>query len=73
MQSKMIPLESMEAKRLNVEVAKHIRDKSVSMSMELANRLGEAPVCKGYGRRNATLQAIAPTVSSATILGQVSQ
>lgn len=73
LQSKMIPFESMEAKRLNVEVAKHIRDKSVSMSMELANRLGEAPVCKGYGRRNATLQAIAPTVSSATILGQVSQ
>ena len=28
---------------------------------------------KGYGRRNATLNAIAPTTSSAFILGQVSQ
>ena len=28
---------------------------------------------KGYGRRNSTLNAIAPTTSSAFILGQVSQ
>ena len=28
---------------------------------------------KGYGRRNATLNAVAPTTSSAFILGQVSQ
>ena len=28
---------------------------------------------KGYGRRNTTLNAIAPTTSSAFILGQVSQ
>jgi ribonucleoside-diphosphate reductase alpha chain len=30
-------------------------------------------VLKGYGRRNATLNAVAPTTSSAFILGQVSQ
>ena len=35
--------------------------------------LGEPEVLKGYGRRNATLNAIAPTTSSAFILGQVSQ
>ena len=34
---------------------------------------GEPKVLKGIGRRNATLNAIAPTTSSAFILGQVSQ
>jgi ribonucleoside-diphosphate reductase alpha chain len=39
----------------------------------LAERFGEPKVLKGYGRRNTTLNAIAPTTSSAFILGQVSQ
>ena len=34
---------------------------------------GEPTVLKGYGRRNTTLTAVAPTTSSAFILGQVSQ
>ena len=34
---------------------------------------GEPEVLKGYGRRNTTLMAIAPTKSSSFILGQVSQ
>ena len=34
---------------------------------------GEPELLKGYGRRNTTLNAIAPTTSSAFILGQVSQ
>ena len=34
---------------------------------------GEPEYLKGYGRRNVTLNAIAPTTSSAFILGQVSQ
>ena len=34
---------------------------------------GEPKTLEGYGRRNATLNAIAPTTSSAFILGQVSQ
>ena len=34
---------------------------------------GEPKVLKGRGRRNSTLNAIAPTTSSAFILGQVSQ
>src|SRR5699024_9495247 len=34
---------------------------------------GEPEILKGYGRRNATLTAVAPTTSSAFILGQVSQ
>jgi ribonucleoside-diphosphate reductase alpha chain len=39
----------------------------------MATELGEPEVMKGYGMRNATLMAIAPTTSSAFILGQVSQ
>lgn len=73
LQSKMIPFESHEAKRLNTEIFKFIRDKSYKASKELANLLGEAPILKGYGRRNTTLNAVAPTTSSSFILGQVSQ
>ncbi len=39
----------------------------------MASKFGEPAILKGYGRRNATLNAIAPTTSSAFILGQVSQ
>ena len=42
-------------------------------SEKLAKLLGEPEVLKGEGRRNTTLNAIAPTTSSAFILGQVSQ
>ena len=40
---------------------------------ELARIFGEPETLVGYGRRNVTLNAIAPTTSSAFILGQVSQ
>src|SRR5699024_7397457 len=40
---------------------------------ELAELFGEPEILKGYGRRNTTLLAPAPTTSSAFILGQVSQ
>lgn len=73
LQSKMIPLESMDAKKLNVQIFKLIQKKSYAASEELAKRFGEPEVLKGYGRRNTTLNAVAPTTSSAFILGQVSQ
>jgi len=73
LQSKMLPFNSQEAYNLNTEVFKLIKEKSYKASEELADRFGEPEVMKGYGRRNATLNAIAPTTSSAFILGQVSQ
>lgn len=73
LQSKMIPLESMDAKKLNVQIFKLIKQRSYSASEELARRFGEPEILKGYGRRNTTLNAVAPTTSSAFILGQVSQ
>jgi len=39
----------------------------------MAKEYGEPKVLEGYGRRNTTTMAIAPTTSSSFILGQVSQ
>lgn len=73
LQSKMLPLNSEKAYNLNSEIFRVIKEKSYKASEELAEKFGEPAVLKGYGRRNATLNAIAPTTSSAFILGQVSQ
>ncbi len=73
LQSKMIAWESMEAKFHNLQIAKNIRDAAYKASKELAEVFGEPEACKGYGRRNTTLMAIAPTKSSAFILGQISE
>lgn len=72
LQSKHLPFESTEAKLLNVEIHKHIYENALAASQELAEKLGEPELLKGYGRRNTTLCAIAPTTSSSFILGQVS-
>lgn len=73
LQSKMIAFESEEASLLNEEIFKAIRERAEKASEELAEKYGEPEVLKGTGRRNATLMAVAPTTSSAFILGQVSQ
>ena len=73
LQSKMYAFDSQKAYDLNSEIFKTIKDRSYKASNELAEKFGEPKVLKGYGRRNATLNAIAPTTSSAFILGQVSQ
>ncbi len=73
LQSKMLSFNSQEAFDLNVEIFKAIKERSYKASEELASMFGEPEVLKGYGRRNTTLNAIAPTTSSAFILGQVSQ
>ena len=73
LQSKMLPFDSQQAYDLNNEVFKTLKEKSNEASKYLASKFGEPEVLKGYGRRNTTLNAIAPTTSSAFILGQVSQ
>jgi ribonucleoside-diphosphate reductase alpha chain len=69
----MIPFESMEAKYLNVKIAKNIKDAAYEASRKLADEYGEPELLRGYGRRNTTLLAIAPTKSSAFIIGQASE
>jgi len=73
LQKRGLPFDTRETARLNVEVFKLIKDKSYAASEELAKMFGEPEYLEGYGRRNVTLNAIAPTTSSAFILGQVSQ
>ena len=73
LQSKMLPFDSQESYDLNSEVFRTIKELSNKASQHLAEKFGEPELLKGYGRRNATLNAVAPTTSSAFILGQVSQ
>ena len=73
LQSRGLAFDTRDTARLNVEVFKLIKDKSYAASEKLAEMFGEPEYLKGYGRRNVTLNAIAPTTSSAFILGQVSQ
>ena len=74
LQSKMIAFESFEAKLLNAEIWKVIREKADQATKELAQIFGEAPIYKDSQdkRRNTTTLAVAPTTSSSFILGQVS-
>jgi ribonucleoside-diphosphate reductase alpha chain len=73
LQSRMLPFEGREAAQKNLEIAKTLKEKTYAASKRMARYYGEPEVLRGYGRRNTTLMAIAPTKSSSTILGQVSQ
>jgi len=72
LQKNMISFESLEAKMLTNQIFKEIEDKALKASQDLARIYGEPSILKGYGRRNTTLLAIAPTTSSSAILGQTS-
>ena len=72
LQSKMVPFESMEAKMMNNQIWSTIRAKADAATSELAKIFGEPSMLEGYGRRNSTTLAVAPTTSSSFILGQVS-
>lgn len=72
LQSKMISFESMQAKLLNTEIWKTIRSRADKATEAMAKIYGEPELLKGYGRRNVTTLAVAPTTSSSFILGQVS-
>ena len=78
LQDKMIAFESFEAKMLNGQIWKNIREHADKASKELADLYGRAPIYSDmpqtalYNRRNTTTLAIAPTTSSSFILGQVS-
>ena len=73
LQSKGLPFASVEASLLNENLFKTIEKQSIVATKKLALVFGEPKVMLGTGRRNSTLMAVAPTSSSAFILGQVSQ
>ena len=72
LQSNRVAFESMEAKMLNGNIFSTIKEKCDKATRELAQLFGEPELLKGYGIRNSTTMAIAPTTSSSFILGQVS-
>lgn len=77
LQQKMIPFESFDAQMLNTSIFKDLKEKTYTASIELGEKYGYAPIFNevettDIKRRNTTLLAIAPTTSSASILGQVS-
>jgi ribonucleoside-diphosphate reductase alpha chain len=73
LQSNMIAFESKEAAQKNLDIAQTLSERSHAASRDMAEKFGEPEILKGYGMRNTTTMAIAPTKSSSFILGQVSQ
>ena len=72
LQSNMIPFGSAEATEKTEEIFSLIDERSLAATKQLANDFGEPEFLEGYGLRNTTRLAIAPTVSSSFIVGQVS-
>ena len=72
LQSRMVPFESLEAKFSNIEIWERISKDAEAATVKMAAEYGEPPLLEGYGKRNVTMLAIAPTTSSSFILGQVS-
>lgn len=73
MQQKMISFGSMDARNITNEIFKQIDKESLRASQWMAKKWGEPKFCKGYGVRNATRIAVAPTMSTALLVGSVSQ
>lgn len=72
-QSKMLPFGSLEAYFLNTEIFSHIREEAEKATKWIAEHYGEPEWCKGYGRANSHLLAIAPTKSTSLIMSGVSE
>ena len=72
LQSKMIQFDSLQATLINKVIFRQIRSRAETATSQLAKAYGEPEWCKGTGRRNTHLMAVAPTVSNSTISGNVS-
>lgn len=73
MQSRSLPIDSMESHLLDMSIFKRIHSESLRASEWLARVLGEPDWCKGYGVRNTHRTALAPTKSTALLMGGVSE
>jgi len=72
LQRNNLPFESALAKGRNMAMFKHIKERAVEASRQLAVERGEAPDAEGTGMRNCHLLAIAPNASSSIICGNTS-
>lgn len=73
LQQHSMPFDSFEAVGFNDELFSHIDAESKRASEWMASELGEPDWCIGYGLRNTHRMAIAPTKSTALIMGGVSE
>jgi ribonucleoside-diphosphate reductase alpha chain len=64
---------SLESQYMNEVMFSTIKKEASAGSKWLAEVLGEPELCKGYGVRNTHLLAVAPTKSTALIVGSVSE
>lgn len=72
LQASMIPFDSFDAMALNALIFRSIKTKAEIATKKLSEEYGEPEWCKGHGRRNTHLMAIAPTASNSIISGGVS-
>lgn len=70
---KMQPFEGFGAHMLSQDISATIWEQARKASEDAAKELGEPEWCKGYGVRNTHLIAIAPTKSTALLMGGVSE
>lgn len=70
---RMLPFEDFEAHMLSQDISAKIYADAKLASADMAFELGEPEWCKGYGVRNTHLIAIAPTKSTALLMGGVSE
>ena len=72
-QKRGFAFEGFEAHMLNTEVFEHMKVESEKASKYMAEHLGEPEWCEGYGVRNTHIRAVAPTKSTALIMGGISE
>jgi len=70
---RMLPFEDFEAHMLSQDISAKIYKDAKLASAHMSIELGEPEWCKGYGVRNTHLIAIAPTKSTALLMGGVSE
>ena len=68
-----IPYESFQAQNWNMQLFKHVREEAEKATAWSAEQWGEPEWCKGYGRANTHVLAVAPTKSTALIMGGISE
>lgn len=73
MQSRSLPVDTLESHLLDMSIFKRLHDESLRASQWLAELMGEPDWCKGYGVRNTHRTALAPTKSTALLMGGVSE
>ena len=64
---------SLESQYINELMFSTIKKEATEATEWLAKAMGEPELCKGYGVRNTHLLAVAPTKSTALIVGSVSE